>query len=68
MDRIETCMDHSGVLQRLSDHSGRIETVTRGLDDHLKEHRRNSIMIMVSTITSSIAAGASVIVALISLL
>lgn len=62
------CMDHSGVLARLSDHSKRIEVLTRGLDSHLKEHRQNSAMLTVTALTSGIAAVSSIIVALISVL
>lgn len=70
MEHIEPvpCMNHSGVIEQLRGHSGRIEKVTEALDTHLAEHRRNSTMIYISTVTSSIAALASLGAAALKLL
>ena len=68
MERTIVCMDHSGVVQRLTDHSTRIEKISGAFDVHLTEHRENARLILVTTVTSCIAAGASLLAVIVSLL
>jgi len=58
------CLDHSGMLTRTDNNSKRIETVTRALDEHMREHRRNGMMIIITAISSIIAASGSIIAVL----
>ena len=58
---MEKCYEHSGLVESMRAHSKRIDLVSAELDTHLMEHRQNSRMILISTITSSIAAAASLV-------
>lgn len=64
---MQTCMDHSGHSEILDSHSKRIYQIEKGLSEHVKEHRMNMNMLIVTLVGSVISALASGAIALLTI-